>query len=65
MVCQCGVCEERFVGCHAQCDAYKAWNNERMAEREKIYQQNNRQDMLDGFKAASIAKSRQGRRKRK
>ena len=62
MTCPCGVCEERYLGCHAQCDAYRAWNNERMAEREKIYKANNRQDMLNGFKAESIRKTRRKRR---
>ena len=62
MTCPCGVCEERYLGCHAQCDAYRAWNNERMEEREKMYQRINRKDMLDGFKAASIRKSRRKRR---
>ena len=62
MTCPCGVCEIRHIGCHAQCDAYKAWNNERMAEREKIYKHNNRQDMLDGFKKDAIQKQRRKRR---
>lgn len=65
MTCPCWICEERFVGCHAKCDVFKAWHNEQMEKRREKYRQNNREDLLDDFKKASIAKSRQGRRKRK
>lgn len=58
MTCPCGICEERYVGCHAKCDAYRAWNNERMAEREQTYRKRNAEDMVDSFKAAAIRKSR-------
>jgi len=63
MTCPCGLCEERYLGCHAQCDAYRAWNSERMAEREKMYQRINRKDMLDGFKAEAIRKAKRGKQR--
>ena len=28
MISPCTVCEERFVGCHSECDAYKRWRAE-------------------------------------
>ena len=28
MICPCNLCEERFVGCHAECEAYKTWKAE-------------------------------------
>ena len=28
MISPCTVCEERFVGCHAECDAYKRWRED-------------------------------------
>ena len=61
MTCPCGVCEERFIGCHAQCDAYKAWDAERWKQRESEYRKRNREGMLDNFRKDAIRK--QGRRK--
>ena len=62
MTCPCGVCEERYLGCHAKCDAYKAWNNERMAEREQTYRKRNAEDMMDSFKVSAIRKRRRRNR---
>ena len=61
MTCPCGICEHRFVGCHAECEAFRAWHNERIARQREKYRQRNRDDMLNGFKAESIAR---GRRKK-
>ena len=62
MTCPCGVCEERFVGCHAKCEAYKAWDAERWKKREAEYRQRNREDLLDDFKAGAMQKQRRRRR---
>ena len=35
MTCPCNLCEARFVGCHAQCDAYKAWKTENEKQRAR------------------------------
>lgn len=28
MTCPCNLCEERFVGCHTDCEVYKTWKAE-------------------------------------
>lgn len=30
----CADCEERYVGCHAECERYKAWKEDREKQRE-------------------------------
>jgi len=35
MICPCAVCETRFVGCHAECDEYKAWHEQRIKEHRE------------------------------
>ena len=62
-VCPCAVCEERFVGCHAECDAYKAWHEAHKAEREKRRKHVDRADLLTKFRYDSITqmKRRHGR----
>ena len=62
MTCPCGICEERFVGCHAKCEAYKAWDAEKWKQREEEYRKRNREDMLDDFKASAMQKQRRKRR---
>lgn len=52
----CAVCEERFVGCHATCDAYKAWkekNYERYDIKSKIQQ---RENIVTGYSVTNIRK---------
>lgn len=34
MICPCNLCEDRFVGCHARCEVYKAWKDE-IADQKK------------------------------
>ena len=31
----CKNCDERYYGCHAKCDRYASFDNERKVEREK------------------------------
>lgn len=31
----CGRCDERRVGCHAECERYLSWSAERRAAKEK------------------------------
>jgi len=58
MTCPCGVCEERFAGCHAECDAYKLWNAEQAVKRDKMNIQRYKDKLINDMKAASIAKQR-------
>jgi len=65
MTCPCGICEERFVGCHAECDAYKAWQNDR---REIIKQRkviSEKKALVHDYVAetgAALRKRRRGKR---
>ena len=61
-VCPCAVCEERFVGCHAECEVYKAWQDVQKTERDKHRQKRDRDALLVKFKVESVAKLRRRRR---
>jgi len=63
MTCPCGICEERFVGCHAECDAYKAWQNDRR-EILRQHKENNQKTALvqDYETGAAWRKRRRGKR---
>ena len=58
----CTVCEERFVGCHAECEVFKAWQNERKAQQNDKFSRNRREDLLNGFRKDAIQKTRRRRR---
>ncbi len=62
MTCPCGVCEKRFVGCHAECDVFKAWQEQQKERLKKLYQQHARNDLLNDFKADAIRKARRRRK---
>ena len=62
-VCPCGVCEKRFVGCHAECEVFKTWQEQQNERRKKLYQHHARNDLLNDFKAKSIQKSRRKKRR--
>lgn len=62
MTCPCGVCETRYIGWHAKCEAYKAWDAEKWKKREAESRTRNREDMLDEFRTAAIQKQRRRRR---
>lgn len=53
-VCPCAVCEERFVGCHVECEVYKAWREAHNAMKDKRRKKHDRDDMLVNFKLTSI-----------
>lgn len=58
----CAVCEERFVGCHAECEVFKAWHERQKERLKKLYQQHARNDLLNDFKADAIRKTRRRRK---
>lgn len=62
MTTPCEVCEMRFVGCHAKCDVFLAWNAQRMEERRDRIQKLNREDLLNDFRKDAIRKTRRRRR---
>lgn len=40
--CPCHHCENRHVGCHAECEVYKGWRAERDALNERIHEEKER-----------------------
>lgn len=54
MICPCELCEVRFVGCHAECDEFKAWQSEKDERRKQRYAENAaddfRRDMIRRLK---------------
>lgn len=62
MTCPCAVCEERFVGCHAECEAYKAWDAEQWQRREAEIQQRRREALLDNARTDAIRKTKRRHR---
>lgn len=63
MTCPCGVCEERFVGCHAKCEAYKRWHAERDAEVLARFEERTRDRKVAEYNRENVERYR--RRKRK
>lgn len=43
----CLFCDERHVGCHTECDKYKAYTKERKAYREHITKQKVEENQLE------------------
>ncbi len=62
MTSPCMVCEERFIGCHAECEVFHAWQKEQREKRSQKYQVKNRVALLDDFKADAMKKKRRKRR---
>ena len=63
MICPCGVCEKRFIGCHSDCDVYKAWK----ADYDALYGEARKssEKMLNEFKFDVIQKQVRRRRRLK
>lgn len=48
----CYGCTERFVGCHANCEKYIAWNEERQKTLAEARERNRKKDAIEGYYAA-------------
>ena len=62
--CPCRECEERFFGCFAECEVYKAWRKEYDAINEKAREQRYQESSITRFKVESAQKTRKGKRKK-
>lgn len=62
MTCPCGVCEERFVGCHAECEAYQKWRAEYAKQSRAAYRLRTGEDILDDFRNDALRKQRRRHR---
>jgi len=60
MICPCELCEVRFVGCHAECDAFKAWQAEQAERRKQRYKAN----AADDFRRDMIRRVKRRQRRK-
>lgn len=65
MTSPCEVCEKRFVGCHGDCDVFKAWSKEQAEQKRKMEEQKRKDRLVHDYVAESNAAimRKRGRRK--
>ncbi len=61
----CKGCEERHVGCHIDCEVYKAYREELDKEKESRIQAQKANDVLDDYTIRRIEKTRKALRRMK
>lgn len=63
----CGGCQERHPGCHAECEKYKAFAEERHKARDETYRQKKIEHEAQRFMFANRTKAirKMGARKKK
>ena len=52
----CADCKKRYVGCHSDCEDYKAWKSKQMIVAENKRKAKAEQSMLDSYTAKSVRK---------
>jgi len=65
MTCPCSVCDDRYLGCHSQCDAYKAWHDAHDTEVLARYAEREKSRLVTGYKREAPSRKQflKGRRK--
>ena len=58
----CRYCEDRYSGCHAKCEEYKAWKQELNDKKTKAYEANKLERELDSIAINSRRRSIEKRR---
>ena len=53
----CFNCEKRYVGCHADCEDYKAWKADRADAQNKRYHRKADESMLNHYTIKSALKN--------
>lgn len=48
--CPCKDCTDRVIGCHANCDSYKKWTEERNAHNKVIFDAKQKQQIYLEYK---------------
>lgn len=56
MTATCLNCNNRYVGCHADCETYKAWKSEQLASAEAKRKAKETQSMLNSYTAKAARK---------
>lgn len=59
----CVDCQTRYVGCHANCDRYKAWKAEQMTDAERVRKDKRRNSMLNAYTVTEMARNTRKKRK--
>lgn len=52
----CADCQKRYVGCHSDCENYKAWKSEQMSVAEDKRKRKNETSMLNSYTETQKAK---------
>ena len=60
----CRECQDRYIGCFADCDVYKAWKAARVEENRKIAAARNREARLTYY-AVEMSRKQKRRTRRK
>lgn len=63
MIAPCSLCEVRYVGCHADCEAYKAWKDEIADQKNRSEAEKN--TLLNEFRRSEDLRWHKRRRNRK
>lgn len=56
-------CPRRYIGCRAECEAWHEWLAEHEAKKEKIRQNRNKEDDVNGFLALQNKRAYQARQR--
>lgn len=60
----CFKCTDRQVGCHARCDRYQSWNEERLALKEKADKERVKEMKLQEEPFRAIERTNKERRRK-
>lgn len=60
----CFGCAERYVGCHGECEKYKAWKTEYDRQRELQKEAQKEDDVRNGYVMKSLERYRKKQRKK-
>lgn len=52
----CADCQKRYVGCHSDCETYKAWKSEQLSDAEAKRKAKETQSMLNSYTAKAARK---------
>ena len=56
--CPCQGCEDRFVGCHAECERYAAWKERRREQWHQLQESIAGAREFGGFRRSTYEKAR-------
>lgn len=61
----CRDCKNRHERCHSTCELYKANKEKALKEKKAIYKQRMTEESINAYMKKSIAKSRDGEKKKR